>query len=445
MKPNGFNGVKTFLLAGLLGLLPGAASGQAARNEAGRAAFLGAHEALTEVIVADVFSPPVAARVYAYAHVAAYETLVLTQPGAHRSLAGRVRDLPTLRLKPGPRVVPGLAAAAALLGAGRGLIFSEKNLDSLANQLWASARRAGISSAELDSSRAFGARVAAHVLAWAAGDRYRQTRALRRYAPGRRAGAWQPTPPGYFNAVEPYWNRIRPLLLDSAAQCRPAGAVPFSTAQGSLFFENAREVYETGRALTAEQRLIAAYWDCNPFHLTVRGHLHFATKKLSPGGHWLAIAAQVARQTGADLPTTSAACTLTALAVFDGFIACWDEKYRGNVVRPETFINGHLDETWRPLLQTPPFPEYPSGHSVISTAAAVVLTRLFGENHAFTDRAEVPYGLPERRFASFTAAADEASLSRLYGGIHYRPALTEGQRAGRCVGEIVLRKLFPTK
>ena len=96
---------------------------------------------------------------------------------------------------------------------------------------------------------------------------------------------------------------------------------------------------------------------------------------------------------------------------------------------------------WHPLLQTPPFPEYTSGHSVISTAAAETLTDLFGDNFSFDDDTETLYGLPVRHFKSFRAAANEAAISRLYGGIHFRDAIVNGQQMGRQVGEIVLKKI----
>lgn len=132
---------------------------------------------------------------------------------------------------------------------------------------------------------------------------------------------------------------------------------------------------------------------------------------------------------------------LTAIAIYDGFIGCWYIKYRDNLIRPETFINTHIDAQWKPLLQTPPFPEYPSGHSVISTAAAVVLTDFFGENFSFADNTEVIYGLPVRHFKSFMSAANEAAVSRLYGGIHYRDAVVDGQRLGNEIGVLVLKKI----
>ena len=155
----------------------------------------------------------------------------------------------------------------------------------------------------------------------------------------------------------------------------------------------------------------------------------------------MGITAIAARKAGADLMVSAEAYARVAMALADGFISCWEEKYRWNLVRPETVINRFLDEGWQPLLQTPPFPEYTSGHSVISTAAAVVLTDQFGAAFAFTDSTEFAYGLPVRSFPSFEAAAAEAAVSRLYGGIHYRMAIEEGVRQGRRVGELVVSRV----
>ena len=196
-----------------------------------------------------------------------------------------------------------------------------------------------------------------------------------------------------------------------------------------------------GTTLTTEQRAIAAFWDCNPFVMHVQGHTMFATKKMSPGGHWMGIARMASHKANADIVRASEAYARTSIALADAFLSVWAEKYRSNVIRPETMINQYLDESWQPLLQTPPFPEYTSGHSGISTAAAVVLTQLFGNDFPFADSTEVEYGLPVRSYTSFEAAANEAAISRLYGGIHYRRAVEQGQIQGRKVGELVLRKV----
>jgi membrane-associated phospholipid phosphatase len=264
---------------------------------------------------------------------------------------------------------------------------------------------------------------------------------MRRYNLLKQEGSWAPTPPAYMAAVEPYWNIIRPLTLDSAAQFRPRPVLSFGKDTSTAFYKEAFEVYKTGSSLTAEQQKIADFWDCNPFFLNVGGHLNFATKKISPGGHWMLITGLICRKTKADIMRSAAAYTLTAIAMFDGFICCWDEKFRSNLIRPETYINAVIDENWRPLLQTPPFPEYPSGHSVISTAAAMVLAHFFSDSLSFEDDTELKFGLPVRKFNSFKEAAEEAAISRLYGGIHYRSAIVNGQEQGRAVGSWVLQKI----
>ena len=200
-------------------------------------------------------------------------------------------------------------------------------------------------------------------------------------------------------------------------------------------------MYNTGKNLSPEQRDIALFWDCNPFFVNTSGHLMYATKKLSPGGHWISITGIAARNSNKNLAETIQAYTMVSIALYDGFISCWDEKYRSNYIRPETVINAMVDESWRPLLQTPPFPEYTSGHSVISNAAAVVLTHLFGNDFAFADDTETAFGLPVRYFNSFIEAAEEAAISRLYGGIHFYDAIENGKLQGLNLGRHIVQKL----
>lgn len=132
---------------------------------------------------------------------------------------------------------------------------------------------------------------------------------------------------------------------------------------------------------------------------------------------------------------------ITAIALMDAFISCWDEKYRSNRIRPETYINRYIDKNWTPILQTPPFPEYTSGHSIISAAAAEVLTYFFGDNFPFTDSTEVAFGLLPRDFQSFRLASAEAAISRQYGGIHFNDAIVNGQISGKGIGELVVMRI----
>ena len=161
-------------------------------------------------------------------------------------------------------------------------------------------------------------------------------------------------------------------------------------------------------------------------------------KKISPGGHWMDIAGTAAGVAGLDFDQTVETQTLVAVTLMDAFIACWDAKYRTNRLRPETYINRYIDARWQPYLQTPPFPEYTSGHSVVSTASAEVLTYLLGERFDYTDNTEELWEIRPRSFHSFREAAAEAAISRLYGGIHYRDGVTSGQVQGKAIGTFIV-------
>jgi PAP2 superfamily protein len=396
---------------------------------------------LTSVIVYDIFSPPQASRVYAYATIAAYETLRQGDSTYH-TLAGQVNGLaPVPAPDSGVQYYLPLAGIHAFMTVGRALTFSRGRMDSLRAAMDDRFRHMGVSGPVFDSSVAYGERVAQHVLAWASKDQFPQTRGYAKYTVTTAPGRWIPTPPAYMDAVEPNWLRLRPFAMDSSSQFRPKPPLAYDMTVGSPFYLQVREVFETGRQLTSEQRTIAAFWDCNPYVMHVQGHAMFATKKVTPGGHWMGIVGIAAEKADANLMQSAEAYARTAIALADGFISSWDEKYRSNLIRPETVINASFDEAWTPLLQTPPFPEYTSGHSVISNAAAAVLTDEFGDSFAFHDTTEVAYGLPARWFSSFNAAAAEAAISRLYAGIHYRMAIEEGSIQGRRVGEHVVRRI----
>ena len=194
-------------------------------------------------------------------------------------------------------------------------------------------------------------------------------------------------------------------------------------------------------SLTEEQKHIADFWDDNPFKLNVTGHVMYATKKFSPPGHWMNIIGIASKKAKSDFNSTVAAYTQTAIALFDAFISCWDEKYRSNYVRPETMINKIIDADWRPYIQTPPFPSYTSGHATVSAAGAEVMTAHFGDNFSFTDTSLLEFGIANREIRSFRQAAQEAAMSRLYGGIHYRFDNENGAVSGKKVGELVLKRI----
>ena len=394
---------------------------------------------LTDVIVHDIFSPPVASRIYAYPSIAQYEILALGN-AEYKSMAGQLTGFESIP-QPEGEVSLELAALEAFIKVGTALIFSEDKMDAYKQELYSKLKE-GVSTSFFEKSVAYGDKVADHVLAWASLDNYNQTRTFPKFTVSDDPTRWQPTPPAYMEAIEPHWNQIRPFVIDSAQQFAPIRPTAYNmTDKNSQFYQEVLEVYEVGNSLDQEQKEIASFWDCNPYVMNVTGHVMYASKKITPGGHWIGIVKIASEKGEADAMKTAEAYALTSIALADAFISCWDEKYRSSLIRPETLINKYVDEEWLPLLQTPPFPEYTSGHSVISSAAAVALTSIFGDDFDFDDDTEVKYGLGMRSFRSFIHASEEAAISRLYGGIHYRPAIDNGVTQGRALGTYLVNKL----
>jgi hypothetical protein len=415
------------------------------RKEAANPEFLHASvNKLTEVIVHDIFSPPVASRVYAYPHIAAYEILLHDYPD-YQSLAGQLNGFKGVPqpAKDSAYCFP-LASLHAFVSLSRTMTFSGEKFDQYETELYQKFRDMGVPDEVYERSMRYGDAVARSMMAYASEDGYKQTRGFR-HTVSREAGHWVPTPPAYMDAIEPNWFKIRPFVMDSCNQFVPPAPSKFSTEKGSDFHQEMTEVYQITTQLSDEQKAIASFWDCNPFVQHITGHVMYATKKITPGGHWLGITGIATRKAGSDMMQTLEAYTRVSLSLADGFISCWDEKYRSDRIRPETAINASLDKDWIPLLQTPPFPEYPSGHSVISNAAAVALTQLYGKSFAYTDSTEIAYGLPPRTFQSFEQAAEEAAISRMYGGIHFMSAITNGSEEGRKVGTYIAGKLKTRK
>jgi len=427
-------------------------------------------------------SPPVAARVLGYASVALYEGLAVGDAGA--SLAGRLNGLDSLpRPDAGSRLDPLLVASAAqrvVLDSlfAEGIPATRAALATLSDSMEAARIALGIPAAVQAASRAHGARLGAAILAWASRDGFAETRtkpftpvvgprywlndsradeytpqnlsaasdfvAFDNPAASLRAGAaserslavTRPKPADLkalkalnpTGATEPWWGSLRPFVLLSADECPTPPPVPWSTAPGSPFHNEARRVYETGRSLTKEQYQTALYWADN------------GGQTGTPVGHWLSIGSQLVSQQRLDAARAAQVFVQVTLAQADAFIAIWHEKYRLSVIRPSTYIRRHIDAKWTPAIVTPPFPEYPSGHSGQSAAAATVLTSLLG-TVAFEDSTNLAIGHAPRRFASFTEAADEAAMSRLYGGIHFPMGNENGKALGRCIGEKVVERL----
>lgn len=399
---------------------------------------------LNQVIIYDVFTPPVASRIYVYTSLAFYEAVRFQQPG----FASLVAELKGFGNMPLPDTTKkynyNLAATKAFFAVTHKVVFSIDSLKKYETSVFKTFENT-IDKDVYDRSLAFGEAIAAKILDRAANDNYKVTRGMPKYLGSQDDGKWQPTSPDYMDGIEPYWGSIKPLFLDSSRQCMPPDAPPFTTDKNSVFYKNALEVYNISKNLTDSQKFIIRYWDDNPFVMEHSGHMMFANKKITPGGHWMGIAGIACKKANIDMVTTSRVYALTATALIESFISCWEAKYKAEVIRPVTFINKAIDNRWEPFLQTPPFPEYPSGHSAISAAAATVLTALFGENFTFHDDSDKKYIGMEKDFSSFYQAADEAAISRVYGGIHYRTGMDGGIVQGKQVGKLIVDKFITQK
>ena len=384
------------------------------------------------------FSPPVASRALGYAGVTLYESVVPGIPGA-TSLVGQLNDLDSLpQVKPRTDYHWPSVANAGLAAITRRLFASGDG-----------AQRAAIDGLEINLRKRFasqappnvirrsiqqGRMVAAAIYAWSRTDGGHEGYMFNTaadYVTPIGEGRWSRTPPGYLQPLQPYWGQNRPLLLDSGAECAPPPPPAYSTDPNSPMYQEAKEVYETVRNLTPEQREIALFWSDDP-NLTA-----------TPPGHSIALATQVLRDENASLALAAETLARVGMAVSDAFIACWNVKYEYNRIRPIEYIQKVIDPKWNnpaptdPVI-TPPFPEYPSGHSTEIGAAAAVLTALFGDNYLLVDRTQERLGFAPRVYPSFDAAAEEAAMSRLYGGIHFRSANEAGLAQGRCIGSKVM-------
>jgi hypothetical protein len=375
------------------------------------------------------FSPPVASRAFGYAGVALYEAVV---PGiaGRRGFAGWLDGLtetsrPTHRGYHWPTV-----ASSALAAILRSQFPTTPSVNRAAieelERRFSTEARALLPLGVYRRSVTRGGDVAGRVFAWSKLDGGHEAflRNFLPFTPPSGPGLWEPTAPGFLPALQPYWGTNRPFVLRSGETCSVAPPPSYSENPRSRFYGEAYECYLAANRPTPEQEAIARFWSDDP------------GETATPPGHWISILTQVVRALDVPLGSAAEAYAKVGIAVADAFISCWSTKYRYNLLRPVTYVRRQIDPGWTPLLITPPFPEYTSGHSAQSGAAAQVLTDLFGPL-AFTDRTHERRGLAPRSFGSFLEAAQEAAISRLYGGIHFRAACERGVDQGICVGKRV--------
>jgi PAP2 superfamily len=375
------------------------------------------------------FSPPVASRAFGYAGVALYQAVAPGLP-ARRSFAGELNGLtdvprPARLARHWPTV-----ASAALASILRALFPTTPAMNRVAieelEHRFSKQARAALPPAVYRRSVKLGADVARHVYEWSKLDGGHEAflRNFPPYTPPSGPGLWEPTPPGLLPALQPYWGANRPFVLRSGETCSAVRPPAYSENPCSHFYREAYECYDSVNHLTSDQEAIARFWSDDP------------GETATAPGHSISILTQVVRALDLPLGSAAEAYAKVGIAVADGFISCWNTKYRFNLLRPVTYVRRLINPSWTPLLITPPFPEYTSGHSVQSGAAAQVLTDLFGPI-AFIDRTHERTGLAPRSFGSFIDAAHEAAISRLYGGIHFRAACERGVEQGICVGKRV--------
>ncbi len=395
---------------------------------------------LTEVIIHDVFSPSVASRIYAYTSLAAYEAVRFNEQN-YPSITAQLSDFAIMPIPEKNKAYNYLLAATkAFFTVAEKITFSADTLNNYQKKIYTDFASL-LDEETYDRSLEFGKTIGKKILERTTIDNYKMTRGMPKELGSNEPGKWRPTPPDYLDGAEPWWGKIKPLAVTSAAQFTCPAPPVYSKDTTSAFYRVAKEVYTIGKNLTEEQKIIARYWDDNPFVIEHAGHLMYGNKKITPVGHWIGISGIACKMKNLNAVETAQTYLLTSVAVFDTFISCWDEKYKYNLVRPVTVINEWFDHNWQPYLQTPPFPEHSSGHSGISAAAATVLTNLFGDGFAFEDTSDLKYIGMKRKFQSFNQAAMEVSISRVYGGIHYHTGIDAGADQGRAIGKYVVNKL----
>lgn len=381
------------------------------------------------------YSPPVASRAFAYLGVTGYEVMASGRPEMV-SLSGQLNELGPVPKQGSGAYDEGVVMQAAMAQSIRNFFGntgpSGQQAMNRMEDLLAKVVTAGLPDEVVKRSDAFGRFLAQHIWLWSQSDGGAVVENMgfpEHFVPSQEPGHWKPTSTIDLQQTPllPNWGKNRPFAMPAGTSCHLPPPPAYSEDPQSEFYKQAMEVYDTTRALTDEQETIARFWSDDPMLSS------------TPPGHWIALVLTLVEMDRMDGPRTADALMRVGVGVADAFIGCWAEKFKYDYIRPVTFIRSKIDPAWEPLLITPPFPEYPSGHSSQSGAAATVLTAIFGENHAFGDPTHEEDGIQTRMFGSFWEAAEEAAMSRLYGGIHFRAAVELGLEQGRCIGAYAVK------
>lgn len=371
--------------------------------------------------------PP--SRPFAYTGIALYEALVPGMPD-HQTLSGQLADMPAM-----PKAVSGLAyhwpacANAALAAMNRSFFpntsdANKASMNALEHE-FSALYKSEAGEEVFHRSVQFGKAVAQLVFEWSKTDGAANANAP--YTPPAGPGLWTPTPPAFVSAFGPYWGHNRFFVIGSLDGIAPKAPPAYSVDPASDHYKMGKEVYDISQKLTADQRALALFY---------RDYPGFGD------GHYLSILNQILKQEKTKLELTAIILAKTGIACVDAGIGCWRIKFQHNQQRPIKYIRevlGHPE--WNTLFDTPPFPDFPSGHSTIAGSFAEILKGFFGNKYHFTDHTYDYLGMAPRSYNSFDELAKEISDSRVYAGIHYRYSCEEGCELGRKIGQNISKKL----
>jgi hypothetical protein len=410
------------------------------QNASGNSFLPSCNAMVINTIMEDLFPVPQATRIHAYTNLAAYQVLAKNPSSTIKPLRNGINDWLNFPEPTSKNINYDIAAELTFLNIAKMLLYSENIAEEYKqNQitLWKSLFA---DTTILYNSIVYADTCTAIMKRWIKKDNYDSTRTMMRYQLSKSQSGWQPTAPEYMNALEPNWKYMRHIVSAPIPKVKPN--IAFSTNKKSKYYQNALEVFTISKNIDSAKKDIALYWDDNPKTAVNSGHNSYFIHKATPAGHWLKIASQLCNTMAWDNEKTAEAYTYLCIAQYESILGCWTEKYNSNAMRPETFIHRYISTSFTPFIETPSFPEYTSGHSTLSAASATILAAFAKDNsYAFADSSQLYLQMPVKYYASFWQAAEEASISRLYGGIHYKPALQNGLMHGKEIGICVLQNL----
>lgn len=399
--------------------------------------FIEVNQVINDVVLYDKFNPPVASRIFAYTNLTAH--LILAKFGLLNSPKTILQINKIVESKYDSSFIFAVALTAQKKVA-KNLVWSSSKIENGFNSIiykWTINNNLQTSKHEIDS---LGNLLADEIISYSLQDGYSKRLANKRYEVlYDDEKAWKPTAPSFALPVEPYWKEVKTFLISDRKPYMIKIPFDFSSSPDADFYRFNNDLYIKSVNLTDTEKIIAKHWDCNPIQTKNVGHVMLFSFRQTPAAHWISIVSAIVKNSKMNTVKTVELYSYLSMSMADAFIICWDIKYQNNFIRPETYINKYIKKEWRPFIETPSFPEYPSGHSLVSTAAAQICNYFLGENYSFTDSTQQLFGLPIRYFNNFNEAANEAGVSRYYGGIHYMKSIETGSLIGKQIGTLVVK------